>query len=98
MQLAFRDFAISIFAGGMSEIGKLALTVLTVGIIIARFNYLRPTESALQFASFEEHEVRNPLDIDGVSRRHPTWNRRSLEYVAHELSESLRLRRIYEEE
>ncbi len=98
MKLAYHDFAISIFVGGMSEIGKLALTILAVGIIIARSMFLRPTESALQFTDFEEQEVRNPLDIDGVSQRHPTWNRRSLEYVAHELSESLRLRRIYEEE
>jgi hypothetical protein len=96
MKMTFRDFAISIFAGGMSEIGKLGLTILAVGIIIARFMFLRPTESALQFT--ESEEIRDLLDIGGVSQRHPTWNRRSLEYVAHELSESLRLRRIYEEE
>jgi hypothetical protein len=98
MKLAFRDFATSIFAGGMSEIGKFALTTLTLGIIMARFTYLRPAESAPQFTESEEQDVRTRLDIDGVSQRHPTWNRRSLEYVAHELSESLRLRRIYEEE
>jgi hypothetical protein len=90
----FKDFTASILSGTVSLAGKLALTGLALGMVAARFMYTRPSEST---SSAVEGKV-EIQDVDSILERHPTWNRATLSYVMREVNESIRLRRINEEE
>lgn len=94
-KLSARSLVISIIEGGMGFAGKLALIVLTMSIIAARFLVRKPS---LETETSKPYRTIRSFDVDSAMQLHPTWNRRQLEYVARELEVSMKWRHLRERE
>ncbi len=89
-KLILQSFVAAVLSGTMSLTQKLILTGVAAAILALRFTYRRPKAQA-------EIDLSTPPDsaspdIDLVLRLHPTWDRRTLEFVAAELEASNRWR------
>ena len=85
-----------ILQGNMPGSIKLGLALLTLGLIAVRYGYRKPEEKREE----KSEEPRPEADeIEEIVKLHPTWRRRSLEYVKRELEVTRKWRDLsFEEE
>jgi len=95
-KLVAQGLVIAILQGRMWLSAKLGLTALAITIIGARLMFRKP--SAKMVEKREPLRIVTLFDVDSVLRLHPTWDRRKLEYVAHELEVSMKWMRLHEGE
>jgi hypothetical protein len=82
--------------GNVEFLTKLGLTGVAVAVVAGRFLYRRPwPEKAQKPVPFGVSPL---LQVDGVMRLHPTWDRKMVEYVAREVEASMRWRRVHDRE
>jgi len=94
-KLMARQLVTLILEGGMQLPVKLELTALAIVLLAARYVYRKPSKTAKKIVL---PQALSPPDVETVLRLHPTWNRKTLEYVASELEASAKWRRLSEEE
>ena len=90
-----RGLVMSMVEGGMGLTGKLGLAILTISILAVRFTVRR---SNPETETGKPYRAARSFDTDTVMRLHPSWNRRRLDYVAHELETSMKWRHLHERE
>ena len=95
-KLMARQLTISVLEGGMQLSGKLGLAAIAMVLVAARYMYKRPRKDTLEKTE-HPHIVRS-MDVESVLRLHPTWDRKTLEYVASEVEASMNWRRLSEKE
>jgi hypothetical protein len=86
---------LAVLNGGMLGWARLGLASFMMVLVAVRYVYRRPSEGPKQLSAT------GPAYIDTVSDvllRHPTWNRRELEYVKRELEASMKWRRLRDTE
>jgi hypothetical protein len=87
-RLLAKQIMSSALSGGMSGTAKLGFTSITLLLIAARYGYRRPFRKKVK----EDGTLEVQKDIDPVMRLHPSWTRKELDYVQHELEAGLRWR------
>jgi hypothetical protein len=93
VKLDVRGIFEQLVSGDVEFLTKLGLSGMGVGIVVVRFLYRRPRPEK---AKPQPPEGVSPLlQIDSVMRLHPTWDRRTVEYVAREVEASMRWRRLH---
>jgi hypothetical protein len=93
---AAQQLVTSILEGGMQLSQKLGLAGLAIVLVAARHMYKRPPEEALERT--ERWRTARSTDVEQVSRLHPTWDHKRLEYVASELEACMKWRQLNEGE
>jgi len=95
-KLMARQLVISVIEGGMGLSGKLGLVAIAIMVITARYICRRPRAEKPE--KIERSHTNRSMDVNSVLRLHPTWDRKTLEYVASELEASMKWRRLSEKE
>jgi hypothetical protein len=97
VKLMARQLTISVVEGGMQLSAKLGLAAIAIVVLAARYVYKRPPrKDALE--KTERSRIVQSMDAESVLRLHPTWDRKTLEYVANEVEASMNWRRSSEKE
>ncbi len=89
-KLIVQNFVASVLSGTLSLTQKMILTGVAAAILALRYTYRRP-KAQTQMEISTPPDSGSP-DIDLALRLHPTWDRRTLEFVAAELEASNRWR------
>jgi hypothetical protein len=96
VKLMARQLIISVLEGGMQLSVKLGVAAIAMVVVAARYVYKRPRKDTPE--KTERPRIVQSMDVGSVLRLHPTWDRKTLEYVASEVEASMNWRRSSEKE